>query len=88
MCAAWVGGTRRLVVRGGRYQRNATDWAFDFSSTLLLPYIDDVAYSLVLDDGEPLVLHAARAPQGATVHVNTASSVSGTVTMAVSQCGE
>jgi hypothetical protein len=79
---------RATSARQSLYQQNATDWAFNFSATLLLPRIDDVAYSLVLDEGQPLVLHAARAPQGRVVHVNTASPVSGTVTMSVSQCGE
>ena len=36
--------------------------------------------------GEPFVLNAARAPQGASVTVTTQEPVSGSVTMAVSQC--
>lgn len=34
------------------YQSNATQWVFDFSAELLLPRIDHVSYSLVLDEGE------------------------------------
>ncbi len=87
--ATGLNHTIRLTsARKSLYRANATEWAFDFSSTLLLPRIDDVMYSLVLDDGQPLPMHAARAPDGAAVTVTTSEPVSGTVTMAVSQCGE
>ena len=38
--------------RKSLYQSNATQWVFDFSAELLLPRIDHISYSLVLDEGE------------------------------------
>lgn len=37
--------------RKSLYQINATEWVFNFSVDLLLPHIDHVSYSLVLDSG-------------------------------------
>ena len=45
-------GTLVLAMPVVRYQHKATKWTFDFSSQLLFPHIDDVIYSLVLDNGE------------------------------------
>lgn len=36
------------------YQKNATTWTFDFSEKFLLPQIDHVSYTVVLDEGKIL----------------------------------
>ena len=70
-------------------QTNATEWAFDFSEQLLLPWIDTVMYSLAVPPGAKLVQHAAEEPQeaqGARVVVRTAEPTTATVTVEVAQC--
>lgn len=73
------GATLKLTrARKALHQGQATRWELDFSDVLLLPSIDDLSYSLVLDDSS-LVRHAARKPQGTTVVIETDSPVDATV---------
>jgi hypothetical protein len=65
---------------------NATDWVLDFKDILLLPWIDEVMYSIALAPGTPLVQHAAEQPSGTAVRVRTSSPVTATVTVDVAQC--
>lgn len=43
-------------------------------------------YSLTLDIDQHLVMHAARAPNGRSVSIETAQPVSGSVAVTVRQC--
>ena len=46
------------------YQTQSTKWNFDFGDVLLFNWIDEIMYSITLDNDAPLVSHAARASQG------------------------
>ena len=41
------------------YQKSSTEWGFDFSSRLVFSEIDQIEYSVTLDQDSPLVMHAA-----------------------------
>lgn len=64
-------------------------WVVDFTDALVFPPADvpiaSVTYALTLDDGQPLVAHAARRPVGGVVTIETAAPVTGAVTITVDQ---
>lgn len=70
------------------YQKNATTWTFDFSEKFLLPQIDHVSYTVVLDEGQPVVGHVARPPSKATVAIETQLNVDALVTVTAVQCND
>ena len=61
-------------------------WVFDFSDDLLFGEIDTVSYSLMLDNEEPLVMHAARPPVGTSVTIETSTPCDAMVSVSVIQC--
>jgi hypothetical protein len=63
----------------------AQRWEVDFADVLLLPHIEEISYSFVLDDEGTFVRHAARRPKGTVVVVETDQRVSGTVVVEVAQ---
>jgi hypothetical protein len=62
---------------------DATQFVFDFSDVLLLPYIVDVWYSIEIESG--FAQHCSRPANGLTVMVETNVPVTGTVRITVDQ---
>ena len=63
---------------------NSSVWSFDFSSALLLPYINTVTYSIQIE-GESFARHASRPPNGLVVEIVTDVPVNATVFVSVDQ---
>lgn len=77
------------------WQKNATEFRFDFSKQLIFPWIDTIVqYTVMLPRTQghwkaPLVQHAAEMPQGsgeAVAVVRLSESSDATVTIEVAQC--
>jgi hypothetical protein len=66
------------------FQKNATEWVFEFASELLFPTIDRVSFSLT-SSHPSFFSHMARPPQGTTVTVHTSEAVDATVYISVEQ---
>lgn len=79
-----INGNKLTTVRATQHQDAGTVFTFDFSSTLLFPWIDHVVFSLAEPSGS--VTAVARPPVGRVVQVVTSSPVNGTVSIVATQC--
>lgn len=73
-------------VRKSLHLSHATRWEIDFAEELLLSSIEEVAYSLILDDDDgSFVRHVGRKPKGTKVVIETDALTSATVVVEVAQ---